>query len=46
MFVDQGYITDDMAGLELNRWFYTAFTRAQEKLFLVGFEEKLLKSDE
>ncbi|MFN0032266.1 MAG: ATP-dependent RecD-like DNA helicase, partial [Flavobacteriales bacterium] len=40
VFVDQGYITDDMAGLELNRWFYTAFTRAQEKLFLVGFEEK------
>lgn len=41
VFVDQGYLTDEMAGIELNRWFYTAFTRAQEELFLVGFEEKL-----
>jgi exodeoxyribonuclease-5 len=40
VFVDQGYITDEMAGVELNRWFYTAFTRAQEKLFLVGFEDQ------
>ncbi len=42
VFVDQGYISDDMVGIELNRWFYTAFTRAQEQLFLVGFEEKLI----
>ncbi len=42
VFVDQGYITDDMVGVELNRWFYTAFTRAQQQLYLVGFEEKLL----
>lgn len=41
VFVDQGYLTDEMAGIELNRWFYTAITRAQEKLYLVGFEDKL-----
>ncbi len=40
VFVDQGYITDEMTGVELNRWFYTAFTRAQEKLYLVGFEDQ------
>ena len=40
VFVDQGYITDEMAGTELNRWFYTAFTRAREKLYLVGFEDQ------
>jgi len=40
VFVDQGYVTDEMAGVELNRWFYTAFTRAQEKLYFVGFEEQ------
>ena len=40
VFVDQGYITDEMAGNELNRWFYTAFTRAREKLYLVGFEDQ------
>lgn len=43
VFVDQGYITDEMAGLELNRWFYTAFTRAQEQLYLVGFEDQLFE---
>jgi exodeoxyribonuclease-5 len=41
VFVDQGYLTDEMAGIELNRWFYTAFTRARQKLMLVGFEDKM-----
>ncbi|HEY8404291.1 MAG TPA: AAA family ATPase [Flavobacteriales bacterium] len=41
VFVDQGYLTDEMAGVELNRWFYTAFTRARQKLMLVGFEDKM-----
>jgi len=40
VFVDQGYVTDDTTGKELNRWFYTAFTRAQEHLYLVGFEDQ------
>jgi exodeoxyribonuclease-5 len=35
--LDQGYITEEMYSVELNRWFYTAFTRAQKELFLVGF---------
>ncbi|MFZ4784176.1 MAG: ATP-dependent DNA helicase [Flavobacteriales bacterium] len=35
--VDQGYITEEMHTVELNRWFYTAFTRAQKELFLIGF---------
>lgn len=42
VFVDQGYLTDEMLGTELNRWFYTAITRAQKELYLVGFEEKML----
>ncbi len=42
VFVDQGYISDDMIGIELNRWFYTALTRAQQQVYLVGFEGKLL----
>jgi len=40
VFVDQGYITDEMVGVELNRWLYTAFTRAQKELWLVGFDER------
>ncbi len=35
--VDQGYVTEEMHGVELNRWMYTAFTRAQKELYLVGF---------
>ncbi|MCC6599407.1 MAG: AAA family ATPase [Crocinitomicaceae bacterium] len=42
VFVDQGYVTDEMAGKELNRWMYTAFTRAQKELFLVGFDERMI----
>jgi exodeoxyribonuclease V len=42
VFVDQGYLTDEMLGVELNRWFYTAFTRAQKELYLVGFDEKII----
>ncbi|MBL0314749.1 MAG: AAA family ATPase [Flavobacteriales bacterium] len=41
VFVDQGYLTDEMAGIELSRWFYTAVTRASEVLYLVGFSEKM-----
>ncbi|MEZ4799218.1 MAG: AAA family ATPase [Flavobacteriales bacterium] len=37
VIVDQGYVTEEMFGLELNRWIYTAFTRAQKELYLVGF---------
>jgi len=42
VFVDQGYLTDEMLGTELNRWYYTAITRAEKELYLVGFEEKML----
>jgi len=44
VFVDQGYINEEMSPIELNRWFYTAFTRAMEHLYLVGFEEKMMES--
>jgi exodeoxyribonuclease-5 len=39
VFVDQGYITDDMINIEYLRWLYTAFTRAVERLYLVNFPE-------
>lgn len=37
VFVDQGYLTDDMINTEYLRWLYTAFTRASEKLYLINF---------
>ena len=38
VFVDQGYINDDMLNAEYLRWLYTAITRSTEKLYLVNFK--------
>ena len=35
VYLDQGYMTDDMLTPDYIHWLYTAFTRATEKLFLV-----------
>jgi exodeoxyribonuclease-5 len=40
VFIDQGYLKDEMVDVEYLRWLYTAFTRATEKVYLVGFQEK------
>ena len=40
VFVDQGYITEQMVNQEYLRWLYTAFTRAAKKLYLVNFQIK------
>ncbi len=37
VYVDQGYMTDEMLSPEYVHWLYTAFTRATEKLFLVNW---------
>lgn len=40
VYVDQGYLTDEMLTLDYCQWLYTAFTRAQTKLFLVNFSDR------
>lgn len=40
VFVDQGYLTDEMLNLEFLRWLYTACTRATKELFFVNFSKK------
>lgn len=40
VFVDQGYLTEDMVNTDFLRWFYTACTRATDELFLVNFNDK------
>lgn len=40
VFVDQGYLTDEMLDMEFLRWLYTACTRATKELFLVNFSEQ------
>lgn len=37
VYVDQGYMTDDMLTPDYIHWLYTAFTRASEKLYLVNW---------
>ena len=37
VFIDQGYISEDMVNPDYYRWLYTAFTRASEKLHLVNW---------
>ena len=38
VFIDQGYISEDMITPDYYRWLYTAFTRASEKLHLVNWK--------
>ena len=38
VFIDQGYISEDMINPDYYRWLYTAFTRASEKLHLVNWK--------
>ena len=37
VYIDQGYITEDMLSPDYFRWLYTALTRATEKVFLVNW---------
>ena len=39
VFVDQGYVTEELLDRNYLRWLYTATTRAQEQLYLVNFHK-------
>lgn len=39
VFLDQGYVTPEMAAPDYYRWLYTAFTRATERLYLVNWPD-------
>lgn len=46
VFVDQGYLTEEMGGSGYLRWLYTAFTRTTERLYLVNWPENQRATDE
>lgn len=46
VYIDQGYITDEMLSADYLHWLYTAFTRATERLYLVNWPKKQLLEDE
>lgn len=40
VFVDQGFLTEEMVDTEFMRWLYTACTRATTELFLLNFSDQ------
>lgn len=40
VFIDQGFLTDEMVNTDFLRWFYTACTRAVSELYLVNFNKQ------
>ncbi len=43
VFIDQGWLNENMLNAEYLRWLYTAVTRATKKLFLVNFETRFFE---
>lgn len=43
VFVDTGYLTNEMLNMDFYRWLYTAFTRPTEKLYLVNFDKRFFE---
>ncbi len=46
VFVDQGYVTEDMIDVEYVRWLYTAITRAGKRLYLLNFHPRFWGEEE
>lgn len=46
IYLDQGYMTEDMLSPDYIHWLYTAFTRASEKLFLVNWPKTQIVENE
>ena len=44
VYIDQGYMTDEMLTPNYMHWLYTAFTRATEKLFLINWPKKEMET--
>ncbi len=44
VFIDQGYLTDDMVDRDYLRWLYTAFTRATRRVYLLNFQDKFFNT--
>lgn len=40
VFLDQGYLTEEMLDAGYFRWLYTALTRATEKVYLLNFKDE------
>jgi exodeoxyribonuclease-5 len=45
VFVEQGFMTEEMVDTEFLRWLYTAITRAEKELFLVNFRDNFFENN-
>jgi len=45
VFLDHGYLTEEMIDREYLRWAYTAFTRPTERLYLVNFNKEFFDEE-
>lgn len=45
VFIDQGYLTDEMLNTEFLRWLYTGVTRSNAELFLVNFSDQFFEGN-
>ncbi|MBM3401780.1 MAG: ATP-dependent endonuclease [Bacteroidetes bacterium] len=45
VFIDQGYLTEEMLNTEFLRWLYTGVTRSNSELFLVNFNELFFREN-
>jgi len=46
VFIDQGFFSKKPVTIDYLRWFYTALTRASEKLYLVNFPDEWFEGEE
>ncbi len=45
VFIDTGYLTEEMIDTDFLRWLYTAFTRSKDKLYLVNFDKRFFQEE-
>lgn len=45
VFIDQGYLTEDMLNDEYWRWLYTAVTRARERVYFINFKDDFFEGE-
>ena len=45
VFIDQGYVTEEMLSADYFRWLYTAITRATEKVYLINWPRQELDEE-
>lgn len=46
VYIDQGYVTEEMLSPDYFRWLYTALTRATEKVFLVNWPKNQMEASD